>query len=124
MHRSWAPYSFLALCIVAKPCFFLLVVGTWIFLEVPFSRSLCSMDNAEDWKDEDINTSYDIASPPYGIPNSKMTSNCIANKKQGGEAYAQPLLEWLQKPLEHLHGHKAKKHWLRILAERKTGRVK
>ena len=26
------------------------------------------------------------------------------NEKEGGEAYARPLLEWLQKPLEHLHG--------------------
>ena len=32
------------------------------------------------------------------------------NEKDGGEAYAQPLLEWLQNPLEHLHGRKSKKH--------------
>ena len=110
MCQSWAPYSFWALCIVIEPFFFLLVMGTWIFMEVPSGRSLCSLDNAEDRHAEEINTAYDIGPPPYGAPNSKIMSNFIANEKEGGEAYARPLLEWLQKPLEHLHGCKAKKH--------------
>ena len=37
-------------------------------------------DSAEDRQAEDINTAYNIASSPYGAPNSKMTSNCIANR--------------------------------------------